>query len=120
MGQSGSALLPGQHRDKGSRTRARRITLRRPGDLLGDDPLSGLQQGLPVTHLRLHARARERGAAGRGQLLQFEEVQAGRRATKEPAATEAAAPVPAPLIPQGVLGPQKPQPAQNPKQTEKK
>lgn len=117
--QSDSDLLPGRCRDKGKRRQARHVTLHRSGDLLGDNPLSRLQQRLPVTHFRLRACARERRAAGRGQLFQFEEIQASRCATKEPAATEAATPVPAPLIPQGVLRPQEPQPAQNHKQRNK-
>lgn len=80
------------------------------GAFLGDDPLSGLQQRLPVAHVGLRARAGECGAAGRRQLLQPEEVQAAGGAPEEAAAAEAATPVPAALALQGGVRPQEPQP----------
>lgn len=81
------------------------------GSFLGDDPLAWLQQGLAVRHVGLGARRGEgRGGGGR-QLLQLEEVQAHVGAAEEPAASQAAAAVPAALVADsGFLRPEEPQP----------
>lgn len=78
--------------------------------LFCDDPLPGLQQGLAIAHVHLHAGGRKR-RRGRGrQLLQPEVVQTHVSTTEEPAASKAAAAIPASLVANaGLIGPQEPE-----------